>query len=153
MSGASFGTPAGAVHICASGETVTYIGFEKRYVTEEITEVIEMTMTQLDEYFDGERKEFSVPFTVGGSELQRRVCDSLMRIPYGETRTYKEIAADAGFPLAVRAVASAVGKNPISIVIPCHRVIGSDGKMRGYAGGIPFKEYLLEVEGRRPRKN
>ena len=153
MSGAPLETPAGTVHICASGESITYIGFEKRYDIEGTSEVIERTIVQLNEYFSGKRKEFDIPFIVEGSELQKNVCGSLMKIPYGETRTYREIAADIGIPRAVRAVASAIGRNPISIVIPCHRVIGSDGKMRGYAGGIPFKEYLLEVEGCLPRRN
>ncbi|MCL2607195.1 MAG: methylated-DNA--[protein]-cysteine S-methyltransferase [Methanomassiliicoccaceae archaeon] len=143
---ASYGTPAGTLYICGFGETVTYIGFEKTFTRERITPLIENVIEQLNEYFNRERKHFTIPFEVGGSELQKNVCSALMKIPYGETRTYKDIAESAGNPKAIRAVATAIGKNPVSLVIPCHRVIGSDGKMRGYAGGIPFKEYLLELE-------
>ena len=147
-----FETPAGTVYISSSDGKITYIGFEKGPVSRAADPVIVTAEEQLTEYFSGKRKNFTVPFAVTGSDLRKDVCNALMKIPYGETRTYKEIAAAAGRPGAVRAVASAVGKNPISIMIPCHRVIGSDGKMRGYAGGIPFKEYLLETEGWRPRK-
>ena len=143
-------TPAGTVYIHESGGCIVYIGFRKTCPDDGITPLIKETMEQLNEYFDGKRKEFSIPFRAEGSTLQKDVCRSLMKIPYGETRTYKEIAEDIGNPKAVRAVATAIGKNPLSIIIPCHRVIGSDGNMRGYAGGIPFKEYLLGVEGWNP---
>jgi methylated-DNA-[protein]-cysteine S-methyltransferase len=140
------------IYICESNGTITNIGFTDTGVRENITPPIKETMKQLNEYFSGKRKEFDLPLSVEGSELQKDVCNSLMKIPYGETRTYADIAKDVGRPRAVRAVATAIGKNPIAIVIPCHRVIGSDGKMRGFAGGIPFKEYLLKVEGWKPRK-
>jgi len=140
------------IYIRASGETIVYIGFENVKEKENVTPVIKRTIEQLNEYFSGKRKEFDIPLNVEGSELQKNVCDSLMKIPYGETVTYKDIANDIGNPKAIRAVATAIGKNPISIIIPCHRVIGSDGNMRGYAGGIPFKEYLLGVEKWRPLK-
>jgi methylated-DNA-[protein]-cysteine S-methyltransferase len=149
---ASLKTPAGMIYIRASGGSIVYIGFKKLCEKEKITPVIEMTIEQLNEYFRGGRKVFDIPFIVEGSKLQRNVCNALMKIPYGETVTYKDIAEDIGNPKAIRAVATAIGKNPISVVIPCHRVIGSDGKMRGYAGGIDFKEFLLETEGWRPRK-
>jgi len=146
ISCASYETPAGTVYICGFGKTVTYIGFEKTFTEEKVTSLIKETTEQLNEYFSRGRKHFTVPFTVGGSELQKKVCDALMKIPYGETRTYGDIAESIGNPKAIRAVATAIGKNPVSLIIPCHRVIGTDGKMRGYAGGIPFKEYLLELE-------
>ena len=147
-----FETPAGTVYIASCNGKITYIGFEKGPSDRTADPVIVTAEEQLTEYFEGKRKDFTVPFAVTGSGFQKDVCEALMKIPYGETRTYGEIAEAAGRPAAVRAVASAVGRNPISIIIPCHRVIGSDGKMRGYAGGIPFKEHLLETEGWRPRK-
>ena len=149
---ATLRTPAGNVNIFGSGKNIIRIGFGDACTDGTVTDAIRTAMKQLNEYFSGKRKEFSIPFIVEGSELQKDVCRSLMSIPYGETRTYKEIAAAAGYPKAIRAVATAIGKNPIAIVIPCHRVIGSDGNMRGFGGGIPFKEYLLEVEGWKPRK-
>jgi len=148
----SLSTPAGIVFIQGTDEYITGIGFSEPCTPAGTTPVIETAVKQLNEYFDGSRKEFDLPLKVEGSELQVSVCDSLIKIPYGETVTYKKVAADIGNPRAIRAVATAIGRNPIAIVIPCHRVIGSDGKMRGFAGGIPFKEYLLEVEGWIPKR-
>ena len=144
-------TPAGIIYIQGTEEHIDWIGFSRPDAPEGITPVIDEAVKQLTEYLDGKRREFDLPIEVEGSDLQKAVCNSLMRIPYGETVTYKDVAADIGNPKAIRAVATAVGKNPISIVIPCHRVIGSDGKMRGFAGGISFKEYLLGVEGWIPK--
>ena len=101
---------------------------------------------QLTDYFAGKRKTFDLPVRPGGTEFQRRVLDELQRIPYGVTVTYADIAERVGNPKAVRAVGAANGRNPIPIVIPCHRVIGSDGKMTGFGGGIPTKEALLRLE-------
>ena len=148
----SLRTPAGMVYIQGTDEHITWIGFSEPCVPEGTTPIIDLAAGQLNEYFEGKRKEFDLPLKVEGSELQRAVCDSLIKIPYGETVTYKDIAADIDNPKAIRAVATAIGRNPISVVIPCHRVIGSDGKMRGFAGGIPFKEYLLKVEGWSPQR-
>ena len=143
---ASLRTPPGMLYIRESGGSIIYIGFEKDDGPETVTPLIKRTEDQLNEYFAGKRKEFGIPLRSCGSDLQKSVWDALTKIPYGETRTYKQIASDAGRPEAIRAVASMIGKNPISVIVPCHRVIGSDGKMRGYAGGIPFKEYLLRLE-------
>ena len=101
---------------------------------------------QLTDYFAGKRKTFDLSVRPGGTEFQRRVLDELQRIPYGVTVTYADIAERVGNPKAVRAVGAANGRNPIPIVIPCHRVIGSDGKMTGFGGGIPTKEALLRLE-------
>jgi len=149
---ASLNTPAGMIYIQGTEEHIVWIGFSRPDAPEGMTPVIDKAMKQLIEYLDGSRREFDLPLKVEGSELQKAVCSSLMKIPYGETVTYKDVAADIGNPKAVRAAATAVGKNPISVVIPCHRVIGSDGKMRGFAGGIPFKEYLLRVEKWIPKR-
>jgi len=152
MSYVSLSTPAGIIYIQGNEEHITWIGFSKPDAPEGNTPVTERAAEQLTEYLNGSRRVFDLPIIVEGSDLRKAVCSSLMRIPYGETVTYKDVAADIGNPKAIRAVASAVGKNPISVVIPCHRVIGSDGKMRGFAGGIPFKEYLLGVEGWTPKR-
>ena len=102
--------------------------------------------TQLDEYFRGARKNFDLPLNPAGTEFQRKVWDALLAIPYGETRTYREIAEAAGCPKGFRAVGMANNKNPIAIIIPCHRVIGSNGKLVGYASGLGRKEALLALE-------
>lgn len=103
---------------------------------------------ELDQYFKGLRKNFSVPLEVRGTPFQRAAWEQLLGIPYGETRTYGEIARLAGKPLAVRAIGRANGDNPLAIVIPCHRVVQHDGKLRGYGGGLWRKEYLLTLETR-----
>ena len=101
---------------------------------------------QLDEYFDGSRTTFDLPLAPAGTPFQRRVWDELTRIPLGTTVTYGELAARAGHPGAARAVGAAVGRNPISIVVPCHRVVGADGTLTGYAGGVGRKAALLALE-------
>ncbi len=112
------------------------------------TPLIKKTQQQLDEYFSGTRKDFEIPLKPLGSEFQEKVWEALKGIPYGETRSYKQIAEQIGCPTACRAVGHANNKNPISIIIPCHRVIGMNGKMTGYGGGIALKEKLLALESR-----
>ncbi|MDF1883092.1 methylated-DNA--[protein]-cysteine S-methyltransferase [Sulfurimonas sp. SAG-AH-194-C21] len=104
------------------------------------------TKEQLLEYFTGKRHEFSLPLLTLGSEFQKSVWNALCEIPYGETRTYLELSKAIGNEKAVRAVANANGANAISILIPCHRVIGTNGKLTGYAGGLEVKQKLLELE-------
>ena len=101
---------------------------------------------QLDEYFAGERVDFNLPLAAEGSEFERRVWRALQDIPYGETASYGAIAARIGHPGSARAVGLANGRNPISIVVPCHRVIGADGSLTGYGGGMERKRFLLELE-------
>jgi methylated-DNA-[protein]-cysteine S-methyltransferase len=101
---------------------------------------------QLKEYFAGERTDFDLPLAAGGTEFQRTVWAALREIPYGETMSYGELAARIGKPSASRAVGLANGKNPISIIVPCHRVVGSTGDLTGYGGGIERKRYLLDFE-------
>jgi methylated-DNA-[protein]-cysteine S-methyltransferase len=103
---------------------------------------------QLAEYFAGERRTFSLPLDFAGTQFQRSVWDALLTIPYGETRSYGDIARQIGRPKAVRAVGAANGRNPISIVAPCHRVIGANGTLTGFAGGLATKQFLLALEGR-----
>ena len=111
------------------------------------SELIAECVRQLREYFAGERREFSLPLKPYGTEFQRRVWVALREIPYGETRTYKEIAERVGNAKASRAVGMACHRNPIVILVPCHRVLGSDGKLTGFAGGLDVKRELLELEG------
>lgn len=102
---------------------------------------------QLGEYFAGERRRFTVPLRARGSHFQRRVWAALAEIPYGQTCSYGELTARLGLaPQAVRAVAGANGRNPISIIVPCHRVLGADGRLTGYAGGVARKQFLLDLE-------
>ncbi|MGH7596598.1 MAG: methylated-DNA--[protein]-cysteine S-methyltransferase [bacterium] len=109
---------------------------------------LEQLESELDQYFKRLRQNFSVPLDVRGTPFQRAVWEQLLSIPYGETRTYGEIARLVGKPLAVRAIGRANGDNPLAIVIPCHRVIQHDGKLKGYGGGLWRKEHLLTLESR-----
>lgn len=102
---------------------------------------------QLADYFSGNETKFDLPLDLQGTDFQQTVWEALRDIPYGATISYQELAEHIGNPTAVRAVATAVGMNPVSIIIPCHRVIGSDGSLTGFAGGLPAKEWLLEKEG------
>lgn len=113
-----------------------------------ISDVIEDAISQLNEYFEGKRTDFSIPFEFVGTDFQRRVWLELTKIPYGETISYLELARRIGNPKGVRAVASAVGANTISIIVPCHRVIGTNHKLTGYGGGLTAKQGLLTLEAR-----
>ncbi|MBE4593034.1 cysteine methyltransferase [Vibrio navarrensis] len=113
--------------------------------------VLSLALTQLDEYFTGKRTQFDLPIAAKGTAFQMQVWQALTTIPYGETWSYQELANAIGNPKAVRAVGLANGKNPVSIVVPCHRVIGKNGKLTGYAGGIERKRWLLERESNQGR--
>lgn len=110
------------------------------------TPLIQEANRQINEYLRGERKTFDLPFRMQGTAFQKQVWEALLRIPYGETRSYKQIAEAIGNPKAVRAVGMANNRNPLLIVVPCHRVIGADGKLVGYGAGIEKKEFLLRLE-------
>lgn len=101
---------------------------------------------QLQEYFAGTRQHFDLPLDFAGTEFQRKVWAALVSIPFGETRSYKQIAEQIGHPSAMRAVGAANGRNPVSIIAPCHRVIGANGKLTGFAGGLDIKAFLLSLE-------
>ena len=103
---------------------------------------------QLDEYFAGQRKHFDLPLDAGGTAFQNKVWQALLQIPYGQTANYGQLAQQIGQAKAARPVGAANGRNPISIVVPCHRVIGANGDLVGYAGGLERKRFLLELEGR-----
>jgi len=114
------------------------------------TEVIQSTIVQLTEYLDGKRKTFDLPLLLVGTEFQKSVWNALLEIPFGKTETYLGLSKKLGNEKAIRAVASANGANAISIIVPCHRIIGSDGKLIGYAGGLNAKKKLLQLEGAKP---
>jgi methylated-DNA-[protein]-cysteine S-methyltransferase len=116
---------------------------------EQDDEILEKTRNQLDEYLDGNRKEFDIPLLMVGTDFQKSVWNALLQVPYGATSSYLQIAKAVGNEKAVRAVGSANGANPISIIIPCHRIIGSDGQLVGYGGGLSVKERLLKLEQRK----
>lgn len=117
--------------------------------TEKRTPVLTEAIKQLDEYFAGKRRKFDLPLAPAGTEFMQRAWRELRRIPYGKTTTYGQIAARLGNPKAARAVGLANNRNPIAIVVPCHRVIGADGKLVGYAGGLDIKRQLLELEAKK----
>ncbi|MGM9916879.1 methylated-DNA--[protein]-cysteine S-methyltransferase [Anaerotignum sp.] len=146
-------TPVGKLCIGEKDASITRVTWQqlpKEWVLEE-TELIRKCKQELDEFFRGERKTFDLPLAPEGTAFQKKVWDALREIPYGETRTYKEIAIAVGSPKGFRAVGMANNKNPIAILIPCHRVIGSDGKLVGYAAGMETKTFLLALEqGERP---
>ncbi len=162
--GINMKTPIGTVAIVEDGTGICDIRFgtlealnreaEKRGgsgkqtppVREAETALLAEARRQLSEYFCGERKEFSLPLSVSGTEFQKKDWQALQKIPYGETRSYKQVAEMIGNPRACRAVGLANNRNRIAIVIPCHRVIGADGKLVGYAGGVAYKAWLLELE-------
>ena len=114
--------------------------------------LLDAIATQLDGYFDGSRDGFDLPLAPRGTEFQRNVWHALATIPYGETVSYAQLASRIGKPAATRAVGAANGRNPIPIVLPCHRVIGADGSLTGFGGGLPTKRFLLELEGALPRE-
>ena len=109
-------------------------------------EVLDQTKLQLSEYFENKRHSFDIPLLLAGTDFQKKVWNALIQIPYGETQTYLGLSKHLGDEKAIRAVATANGANAISILVPCHRIIGSDGKLVGYAGGLPAKKKLLSLE-------
>ena len=144
---AFFKSPIGLLEIISDSTSILSCNFvEKEGITKELPDILVRTLTQFEEFFRKERKDFDVPITPVGTDFQQKVWLELLHIPYGKTITYKELASRIGQEKAVRAVGNANGKNPISIIIPCHRVIGSDGNLVGYGGGLDRKKWLLEFE-------
>ena len=113
---------------------------------EQDDDILQKTRLQLDEYFNIQRKEFDIPLLTVGTDFQKSVWEALLKVPYGTTSTYLQLAKEIGKAKAVRAVANANGANAIGIIIPCHRIIGTNGELTGYAGGLPLKKRLLELE-------
>jgi methylated-DNA-[protein]-cysteine S-methyltransferase len=150
-------SPRGLIVIKADEKSVTFVKLTKKKEKDHaITNLesssnpahalIKKTCKQLDEYFAGERKEFNLPLSLQGTAFQQKVWKQLQAIPYGKTISYAQLAQSIGNPKACRAVGSANGKNPISVIIPCHRVIAADGSLGGYASGLDVKRQLLELE-------
>lgn len=143
----SYETVLGVVTFVEEGGALLAVTTHRSYEgAEQETALIKEAYQQLSEYLKGERKEFDLPLNPKGTDFQKRVWRALCDIPYGETRSYKQIAKAVGNSKAVRAVGMANNRNPITIVVPCHRVIGADGKLVGYGGGLEMKEFLLRLE-------
>lgn len=143
-------TPAGMIKITETDGYITELIFKSSSIIGNVsnyTPLLREARKQIKEYFSGSRKSFDLPLMPSGTEFQKRAWRSLMDIPYGETRSYKQQAKVLGKPGSCRAVGAANGRNPILIVIPCHRLIGSDGRLTGYSGGLEVKEKLLKLEG------
>lgn len=141
-------TPIGIIRIEENGEAITALHIDSAWEKGEETALLKEAARQLEEYFQGKRQEFALPLAPRGTEFQKKVWKALRTIPYGETRSYGQIAAQSGNPKACRAVGGANNKNPIMIFIPCHRVIGADGSLTGFGGGLEVKKYLLDLEKR-----
>ena len=151
-------SPIGPLLLAGDAQGLKYLGFPGgKGVIEpgadwvEDEDAFEDTRRQLTEYFSGQRTEFDLKLAPEGTTFQCEVLNALQQIPYGETRSYQDIATGVGRPKAVRAVGAANGRNPLPIIIPCHRVIGANGSLTGFGGGIPTKKFLLELErGEKP---
>lgn len=149
-------TPLGLLCLTGTKYGLTRVDFqhgdrpvETDATWQEDTGALAAAVQQLGEYFAGTRQDFSLALTPAATPFQHRVWKALRHIPYGATITYRELAQRLGMPNGARAVGTANGRNPIAIIIPCHRVIGTDGRLRGYAGGLPIKHRLLQHEGAR----
>ena len=141
-------SPIGNILLVEQDNQLTEVAFtEKDIISMPASELLTSTKNQLDEYFTGQRQEFSLPLKPAGTEFQQKVWQELLLIPYGTTISYQEVANRLGDPKCIRAAGRANGQNPIAIIIPCHRVIGSGGEMTGYGGGIQRKKDLLTLEG------
>lgn len=149
-------TMVGPVGIAERGGKITDLFFpgaddpkDVGEMTEEETPVIKEAIKQLDEYFEGARRDFDLPLELVGTDFQKAAWKGLLTIPYGQVRSYKQMAELVGNPKACRAIGLANNRNPIAIVVPCHRVIGADGKLVGYGGGLHIKEILLQLESKK----
>lgn len=148
-------TPIGTLRLVSNGSAMVKIEFEGGYseadsASNQNDQVLDDCARQLCEYFAGQRKQFELPLAAAGTTFQHLVWAALTAIPHGQLRSYRDIATTIHKPAAVRAVGAANGRNPLPIVVPCHRVIGSDGSLTGFAGGLAIKQQLLELEGALP---
>lgn len=146
---AFYKTKIGKLKVCYTDDALTYVKFAK---AEDDTKksrrsaLSDKAIEQITEYLEGKRKKFDLPISLQGTDFQKKVWRELQKIPYGKTKSYKEIAQAIKNPKAVRAVGMANNRNPIAIIVPCHRVIGSNGDLVGYAGGLDVKKTLLQLE-------
>ncbi len=147
-----YASPVGTLRIVENGRGITAIKYLKNFrvlpadAREKETTLLKQAITELKAYFAGQRRHFDLPLDEQGTDFQKRVWAALREIPYGQTRSYKQIAEAAGSPHGYRATGMANNRNPISIVTPCHRVIGANGMLTGYGGGLDIKKKLLELE-------
>lgn len=142
-----YDSPVGILELSATDKGLSGLYFvEEKSDNENMNEILKNTIKQLDEYFNEGRKKFDLPIDVEGTEFQQRVWGELVKIPFGITKTYMDVAKSLGDRNSLRAVGLANGKNKISIIIPCHRVIGTDGKLTGFGGGLWRKKWLLDHE-------
>ncbi len=148
-------SPIGKLKLVASDKGLVAILWENdrprrvrlsELVEDQLDPVLVETERQIGEYFAGKRKAFSISLDMRGTRFQKDVWEALLAIPFGETRSYGQLAKQLGNPAATRAVGAANGRNPVSIIVPCHRVIGSSGELTGFAGGLDVKAYLLSLE-------
>ena len=153
-------TPLGALHLVCDGECLTGAFFEgQQYFPAGAAEwtavgdhaLLESAARQVESYFAGTIKAFELPLAASGTEFQQKVWKALIAIPHGTVTSYGDVARALGLPQASRAVGAAIGRNPLSLVVPCHRVIGANGSLTGYAGGLGAKEFLLRHEGILPQ--
>lgn len=142
-----FDSPCGLVEICSSEIGITSILFVDKRSEAKNNVLLDNCIQQLDEYFNKKRKTFSIPLDLQGTDFQKRVWNELLNIPFGKTSSYLQLAIALGDKNAIRAVGGANGRNPVSIIVPCHRVIGSNGDLVGYSGGMDKKKWLLDHEG------
>ena len=157
---AGYPSPIGRLDLAMSERGLAVLAFEGRWVAPygskdarwiEDPKRLRVVTSQLDEYFAGERRNFDLPLDLRGPSFHLRCWQALLRIPYGETWTYAQLAAGVGSPQASRAVGQANHHNPVAVIVPCHRVIASNGTLAGFGGGLPAKEFLLKLEGARFR--
>lgn len=142
-----YNSPLGLIEIQSTEGGLRAVNFTTEKILTEVPDVHnQLTISQLEEYFNKKRKTFDLPLDMEGTDFQKRVWTELYKIPYGKTCSYMDIARALGDPKTIRAVGMANGSNKIGIIIPCHRVIGSDGSLTGYAGGIQRKKWLLDFE-------
>jgi methylated-DNA-[protein]-cysteine S-methyltransferase len=137
----------GYLHLFSDGKNITRIDFADEELKSQLScEVLETAKQQLHEYFAKTRQSFDLPLLPSGTEFQQNIWNILLQIKFGHIKSYEWVSIQYGNKRAIRAVAQAIGKNPIAVVIPCHRVIGKNGSLTGFAGGIPRKRFLLEIE-------
>ena len=149
-------SPIGKMYLVAKNNKLCAVSFEQNWkrieksfvqITKIETKVLKETKKQLDQYFKDKRKEFNLPYELAGTVFQIKVWEALAKVPFGETKSYKEQGVLIKSPKAVRAIGRTNGLNPLCIILPCHRIIGSNGSLTGYAGGLEIKEFLLKHEG------
>lgn len=143
-------SPIGVLQLVSNGTALLRVEFENQHSTSDSATgdpILTRAAAQLNEYFAGTRRAFDLPLAAQGTDFQRRVWGQLQCIPYGEVCSYADIAQAIDKPTAMRAVGAANGRNPLPVIVPCHRVIGSSGKLTGFAGGLPAKRTLLSLEG------